>query len=435
MTAPHAAALAAAPAVKDHRALRFLTAGSVDDGKSTLIGRLLFDSRAILADQLDTLEKRAAGAPIDLSLLTDGLEAEREQGITIDVAYRYFATKQRKFIIADAPGHEQYTRNMVTAAAGSDAAVVLVDITKIDVTAKPVVLLPQTRRHALLAHLLRVPSIVFAVNKLDAVDDPALAFNTTRDALLAFAEHAGIAVAGVIPVSALRGDNVTQPLDAGWYDGPSLLQVLESLPALQERKDGDLLIPVQYVAREGEGTGNQPRTLWGRIAHGQVKAGDKVQLFPSGQEAVVAEVRLAGSVVDVVTAGQSAGVVLDRQLDVSRGDWIGTPGSVKETQRFSATLAWLDTEPAVVGRKYWVRHGNRWVQARIASIESRVDIHTLDKIDAHELAVNEIGQVVIETQQALPVEAYGQNRVGGSLIIVDPASNRTSGALLVKGAA
>ena len=435
MTAPHAAALAAAPAVKDHRALRFLTAGSVDDGKSTLIGRLLFDSRAILADQLDTLEKRAAGAPIDLSLLTDGLEAEREQGITIDVAYRYFATKQRKFIIADAPGHEQYTRNMVTAAAGSDAAVVLVDITKIDVTAKPVVLLPQTRRHALLAHLLRVPSIVFAVNKLDAVDDPALAFNTTRDALLAFAEHAGIAVAGVIPVSALRGDNVTQPLDADWYDGPSLLQVLESLPALQERKDGDLLIPVQYVAREGEGTGNQPRTLWGRIAHGQVKAGDKVQLFPSGQEAVVAEVRLAGSVVDVVTAGQSAGVVLDRQLDVSRGDWIGTPGSVKETQRFSATLAWLDTEPAVVGRKYWVRHGNRWVQARIASIESRLDIHTLDKIDAHELAVNEIGQVVIETQQALPVEAYGQNRVGGSLIIVDPASNRTSGALLVKGAA
>jgi len=426
---------AAASAVKDHRALRFLTAGSVDDGKSTLIGRLLFDSRAILADQLDTLEKRAAGAPIDLSLLTDGLEAEREQGITIDVAYRYFATKQRKFIIADAPGHEQYTRNMVTAAAGSDAAVVLVDITKIDVNAKPVVLLPQTRRHALLAHLLRVPSIVFAVNKLDAVADPETAFNTTREALLAFAAHAGIEVAGIIPVSALRGDNVTQPLDAAWYDGPSLLQVLESLPTLQERKDGDLLLPVQYVAREGEGTGNQPRTLWGRIAHGQVKAGDSVQLFPSGQQAVVAEVRLAGSVVDAASAGQSAGVVLDRQLDVSRGDWIGTPGTIEETQRFSATLAWLDTEAAVVGRKYWVRHGNRWVQARISSIESRLDIHTLETIDAHELAVNEIGHVIIETQQPLPVEAYDQNRVGGSLIIVDPTSNRTSGALLVKGAA
>jgi len=422
-------------AIKDHRALRFLTAGSVDDGKSTLIGRLLFDSRAILADQLDTLEKRAAGAPIDLSLLTDGLEAEREQGITIDVAYRYFATKERKFIIADAPGHEQYTRNMVTAAAGSDAAVVLVDITKLDTHAVPVPLLPQTRRHALLAHLLRVPSIVFAVNKLDAVSDPAQAFEAVSIALRDFAKQAGIEIAGIIPVSALRGDNVTQPLDATWYNGPSLLQLLESLPALQERKDGDLLIPVQYVSREGEGTGNQPRSLYGRVAHGRVKAGDTVQLFPSNQIATVAEVRLAGEVVDVVEAGQSAGVVLDRQLDVSRGDWIATPQTIHEAQRFSATLAWLDTEPAVVGRKYWVRHGNRWVQARIASIESRLDIHTLEAIEANQLAVNEIGHVIIETQQALPVESYESNRVGGSLIIVDPASNRTSGALLVKGAA
>jgi len=419
----------------DHRALRFLTAGSVDDGKSTLIGRLLYDSRAILADQLDTLEKKAAGAPIDLSLLTDGLEAEREQGITIDVAYRYFATRARKFIIADAPGHEQYTRNMVTAAAGSDAAVVLVDITKLDTTRNPVPLLAQTRRHALLAHLLRVPSIVFAVNKLDAVNDPAQAYAAVRDALLGFAEHAGIRVAGIVPVSALRGDNVTQPLDAAWYDGPSLLQLLESLPTAQERKDGDLLVPVQYVAREGEGTGNQPRTLWGRIAHGRVKAGDTVQLFPNGEVATVAEVRLAGEVVDVVEAGQSAGIVLDRQIDVSRGDWIGTPKTIHAAQRFSATLAWLDTEPAVIGRKYWVRHGNRWVQARITAIESRLDIHSLDAIDAHELAVNEIGHVIVETQQPLPVESYETNRVGGALIVVDPASNRTSGALLVKAAA
>jgi len=434
-----------AVAIQDHRALRFLTAGSVDDGKSTLIGRLLFDSRAILADQLDTLEKKAAGAPIDLSLLTDGLEAEREQGITIDVAYRYFATKQRKFIIADAPGHEQYTRNMVTAAAGSDAAVILVDITKLDTTrqpsangqgaAAPVKLLAQTRRHALLAQLLRVPSIVFAVNKLDAVTDPAQAYAAVRDALLGFAEHAGIRVAGIVPVSALRGDNVTQALDAPWYDGPSLLQLLESLPTAQERKDGDLLVPVQYVAREGEGTGNQPRTLWGRVAHGRVRAGDTVQLFPSGEIATVAEVRLAGEVVDVVEAGQSAGIVLDRQIDVSRGDWIASPKAIQPAQRFSATLAWLDTEPAVIGRKYWVRHGNRWVQARITAIESRLDIHSLEAIDAHELAVNEIGHVVVETQQPLPVEAYEKNRVGGALIVVDPASNRTSGALLVRSAA
>ena len=422
-------------ATPDHRALRFLTAGSVDDGKSTLIGRLLYDSRAILADQLDTLEKKAAGAAIDLSLLTDGLEAEREQGITIDVAYRYFATRSRKFIIADAPGHEQYTRNMVTAAAGSDAALVLVDITKLDLATRPVPLLAQTRRHALLAHLLRVPSIVFAVNKIDAVDDPRRAFETVREALLAFAHAAGIEVAEVIPVSALRGDNVTARLDADWYDGPSLLELLERLPTAQERKDGDLLVPIQYVARETEGAGHQPRTLWGRIAHGRVKAGDAVQLFPSGQRAVVAEVRRAGDVVDAAEAGQSAGLVLDRQLDVSRGDWIATPQTVRETQSFSATLAWLDTEPAQIGRKYWVRHGNRWVQARITSIESRLDIHTLDAIDAHELAVNEIGHVLIQTQQPLPIEPYELNRVGGSLIIVDPTSNRTSGALLVKAAA
>ena len=430
------------PPIQDHRALRFLTAGSVDDGKSTLIGRLLFDSRAILADQLDTLEKKAAGAPIDLSLLTDGLEAEREQGITIDVAYRYFATKHRKFIIADAPGHEQYTRNMVTAAAGSDAAVVLVDITKLDTRQVPLVLLPQTRRHSLLAHLLRVPSLVFAVNKLDAVADPQQAFDSVSVALRSFAEAAGITVAGIVPVSALRGDNVTQTVVtedtdwSTWYHGPTLLQLLESLPVAQERTEGELLIPVQYVARDdGDGNigvGHQPRSLFGRIAHGSVKAGDEVQIFPSGERAVVAEVRLAGSVVALAEAGWSAGVVLDRQLDVSRGDWIATPNSVTGRQSFAATLAWLDTEPAVVGRKYWVRHGNRWVQARIASIENRLDIHTLDVVEAHHLGVNEIGRVIVETQQPLPVQAYASNRSGGSLIVVDPTTNRTSGALLVQ---
>jgi len=418
-----------------HRALRFLTAGSVDDGKSTLIGRLLFDSRAILADQLDTLEKRAAGEPIDLSLLTDGLEAEREQGITIDVAYRYFATKTRKFIIADAPGHEQYTRNMVTAAAGSDAAVVLVDITKLDLSQDAVTLLPQTRRHSLLAHLLRVPSIVFAINKIDALEKPGAAaagFAKVSTALRAFAEQAGIAVAAIIPVSALRGDNVTQPLAADWYQGPSLLQVLEGLPTVQEKVEGQLSIPVQYVAIAGEGTGHQPRTLWGRIAHGQVKAGDEVQVLPSGQRAIVAEVRRAGETVSHAVAGESAGLLLDRQLDVSRGDWIVTPGSATPTQSFQATLAWLDTEPAVPGRKYWLRHGNRWVQARISAIEHRLDIHTLAEIPAQQLAVNEIGHVQIELQAALPVEPYAANRVGGALIVVDPSSNRTSGALLVR---
>ncbi|MDR7271530.1 sulfate adenylyltransferase subunit 1 [Pelomonas saccharophila] len=416
------------------KALRFLTAGSVDDGKSTLIGRLLFDGQAILADQLDTLERRAAGRPIDLSLLTDGLEAEREQGITIDVAYRYFATKTRKFIIADAPGHEQYTRNMVTAAAGSDAAVVLVDITKLDLTQDEVVLLPQTRRHSLLAQLLRVPSIVFAINKIDALEDAGAGFAKVKAALDKFAAAAGLNVAATVPVSALRGDNVTQPLDAPWWNGESLLQVLERLPTLSERADAPLSLPVQYVqkdAYQSKGTGVQPRVLWGRIAHGAVKAGDTIEVLPSKQSAVVVEVRLAGETVPSAEAGDSAGLVLDRQLDVSRGDWIVTPGSAASTKTFPATLAWLDTEAAKPGRKYWVRHGNRWVQARISAIDSVLDINTLQPQDAHELPVNTIGRVQMEVQHELPVEPFVDNRVGGALIVVDPASHRTSGALLV----
>jgi sulfate adenylyltransferase subunit 1 len=428
------------PQAPAHKALRFLTAGSVDDGKSTLIGRLLYDSRAILADQLDQLEAKAAGRAIDLSLLTDGLEAEREQGITIDVAYRYFATPQRKFIIADAPGHEQYTRNMVTAAAGSDAAVVLVDVTKLDIPqlapgAADVPLLPQTKRHALLAQLLRVPSIVFAVNKLDAVADPGVAFAAVSRALSRFAAEAGLTPAGIVPVSALRGDNVTAPLSADWacwYHGPSLLQLLESLPTAADDAGGSFALPVQYVAREGAGTGEQPRVFWGRIAQGALSVGDTVQVFPSGQVAAVAALRKAGHAVASATAGQSAGVVLDRQLDISRGDWLASPGQLNGTQRFAATLAWLDLEPATPGRKYWVRHGNRWVHARITAVEERLDIHTLTPTPAERLEVNDIGRVQIELQQPLPLAPYAANRVGGALIVVDPASHRTSGALLVR---
>jgi sulfate adenylyltransferase subunit 1 len=417
-----------------HKALRFLTAGSVDDGKSTLIGRLLYDSRAILADQMAHLEHKAAGAQIDLSLLTDGLEAEREQGITIDVAYRYFATPARKFIIADAPGHEQYTRNMVTAAAGSDAAVVLVDITKIDWRAGTVALLPQTRRHSLLAQLLRVPSIVFAVNKLDAVDEPQAAFEAVARALQTFAREAGFVPAGIVPVSALRGDNVTTTVDGGWYRGPSLLALLECLPSAADEEEAPLALPVQYVARmEGGPTegANPERVFWGRLASGHVRVGDEVRVFPGGQVAKVAGLRRAGSDVAAATVGESAGLVLDRQLDISRGDWFVATDGMRPTQRFAATLSWLDTEPAQVGRKYWVRHAHRWVQARIVEIAHRLDIQTLQPTDAHTLDANDIGQVVIELQQPLPLWPYRRNRVGGALIVVDPSTHRTSGALLV----
>jgi sulfate adenylyltransferase subunit 1 len=427
-------ALREAPAALARRPLRFLTAGSVDDGKSTLIGRLLFDSRAILVDQLDALEAKAGGGqPIDLALLTDGLEAEREQGITIDVAYRYFATRERKFIIADAPGHEQYTRNMVTAAAGSDAAVVLVDATKLDLgaAAKPLQLLPQTRRHALLAKLLRVPHIVFAVNKLDAVAAPCAAFARVRGALVAFAAEAGFAPAGIVPISALHGDNVSRPSAIADYEGPTLLALLEQLPS-ESAGAGTTLVPVQYVGADaGNGAGHRSRVLWGRVARGTVAVGAELVVFPSGEQARVAELHAAGGRVAGVGADRSIGIVLDRQLDVSRGDWLATPGAVAPTTRFRATLAWLDSEPAIVGRKYWLRHGNRWLQGRITAIEHRLDITTLAAHDADALAVNDIGAVRVETQQPLPLEPFASDRVAGALLVVDPASHRSSGALLV----
>ncbi len=438
----------AQPPASAHRALRLLTAGSVDDGKSTLIGRLLYDSRAILADQLHSLQSRAAGrqAPaggpdFDLSLLTDGLEAEREQGITIDVAYRYFATPARKFIIADAPGHEQYTRNMVTAAAGSDAAVVLVDLSKL----RPASgagdtreLLPQTRRHALLAQLLRVPHIVFAVNKIDTATDPGAAFTAARRALLAFAQAAGFTPAAIVPVSALRGDNLATPLRTTWYHGPSLLQVLEGL-ALDEADNGAALqLPVQYVARQGlAGAANPQRVFWGRISQGRVAVGDTLQVFPGGQTVQVSALQHAGQAVPAahsLVAGQSAGLVLDRPLDISRGDWLASPGTLTPVRHFTATLAWLDTEAATPGRRYWVRHGHRWVQARITQLHHRLDIHNLQPQPAEALAVNEIGLVSVELQQPLPLQPYAHSREAGALIVVDPSSHRSSGALLVQAA-
>lgn len=416
-----------------HAALRFLTAGSVDDGKSTLIGRLLYDSRALLTDQVEALRRHSRGSgALDLSLLTDGLEAEREQGITIDVAYRYFATPRRKFIIADAPGHEQYTRNMVTAAAGSHAAVVLVDATKLDLTRRPVTLLPQTRRHALLAHRLGVPHLVFAVNKIDAVPDAGAAYAAVRQALEAFAQRAGLEPAGIVPVSALRGDNVTAPLDADWYDGPPLLALLESLPVLQPDGEASWRLPVQWVARGGDGTGHQPRICWGRLATGTVRPGDAVAVFPSGETARVAQVLYhAGQPLAAGDAGQSVGLVLDRAIDVSRGDWLAAPGTLEGRRRFAATLAWLDPEPARVGRRYWLRHGHRWVQGRIVAIEHRLDIDTLEPVEAQHLGVNDLGRVVVETAESLPLTAFSDSTEGGALIVIDAATHRTSGALLV----
>ena len=412
-------------------ALKFITCGSVDDGKSTLIGRLLVDSKAVLQDHLAGVQR--AGVT-DLALLTDGLSAEREQGITIDVAYRYFATEQRKFIIGDAPGHEQYTRNMVTAASSADAAVVLVDATKLDWKNPALELLQQTRRHSLLVNLLRVPSIVFAVNKLDAVEDATLAFNNISAALAAFAQAAKIPVTATVPVSALKGFNIVDGTP-GWcgYEGPSLLALLEQLPATPAETDEAFSFPVQWVEKfsASADTSQGRRIFWGRIATGGVQPGQTVTLLPSGQTAVVAQVLGHTRQPQSVMAGHSAGIVLDREVDVSRGDWLLAPDTFTPSREIAVTIAWMDDEPLVAGRVYWALQGHRWVKAKVKRIVHKLDVNTLAEEDASELPPNAIGHVALSLQEPLVTLPYVRSRILGSLVLVDTASHKTSGAALV----
>ena len=414
-------------------ALRFVTCGSVDDGKSTLIGRLLVDSKTVLQDQLAGVQR---GGQTDLALLTDGLQAEREQGIPIDVAYRYFNTAARKFIIADAPGHEQYTRNMVTAASSSDAAVVLVDATKLDWQSALPDLLPQTRRHSLLVNLLRVPAIVFAVNKLDAVSDPALAFANISAALAQFTSHANIPVKAIVPVSALIGYNVVDP-NPGWcnYNGPGLLQILEQLSSTPADTHQPFALPVQWVEKfsSSSDTSQGRRIFWGRIASGQAVPGQQITVMPSGKTATIAQVLSHARQPKNVAANHSAGVILDKEVDVSRGDWLlATEPSNLGKKEITATVAWMDEEPLVPGRMYWALHGHRWVKARIKRIVSHININTLESHDATQLDANAIGVVELWLLEPIAALPYKQSRVLGSLILVDTASHKTSGAALVQ---
>ncbi len=412
-------------------ALKFITCGSVDDGKSTLIGRLLVDSRAVLQDHLAGVQR---GGETDLALLTDGLSAEREQGITIDVAYRYFATESRKFIIGDAPGHEQYTRNMVTAASSADAAVVLVDATKLDWKNPALELLVQTRRHSLLVNLLRVPSIVFAVNKLDAVEDPTLAFRHIGDALAVFAKAAQIPVKATVPVSALKGFNVVDA-QPGWcgYEGLSLLELLEQLPATPAERTEAFSFPVQWVEKfsSSADTSQGRRIFWGRVATGGVQPGQTVTVLPSGQTAVVAQVLNHVREAKSILAGHSAGIVLDREVDVSRGDWLLAADTFEPSRELAVTIAWMDDEPLVAGRVYWALHGHRWVKAKVKRIVHKLDINTLAEETATELPPNAIGHVELTLQEALATLPYARSRILGSLVLVDTASHRTSAAALV----
>ena len=418
-------------------ALKFITCGSVDDGKSTLIGRLLVDSKAVLQDHLAGVQRQGE---TDLALLTDGLSAEREQGITIDVAYRYFNTETRKFIIGDAPGHEQYTRNMVTAASAADAAVVLVDATKLDWQDAGLKLLVQTRRHSLLLKLLRVPSIVFAVNKLDAVADSALAFAHISAALAAFAAEAGITVTATVPVSALKGWNVVDAAaDAAWcgYSGPTLLDILEHLPVTAADTALPFAFPVQWVEKfsSSSDTSQGRRVFWGRVATGGVVPGQPVKVMPSGQTATVAQVLDHARNPKAVQAGHSAGIVLDREVDVSRGDWLlaadGEGAALEASREIRATVAWMDDETLVAGRVYWALHGHRWVKAKVKRIVHKLDINTLAEEDATQLEPNAIGHIELALQEPLVTLPFAQSRALGSLVLVDTASHRTSGAVLV----
>ncbi|MEU2246319.1 GTP-binding protein [Streptomyces sp. NPDC019224] len=408
--------------------LRFATAGSVDDGKSTLVGRLLHDSKSVLADQLEAIEhvSRTRGQSVpDLALLTDGLRAEREQGITIDVAYRYFATPRRRFILADTPGHVQYTRNMVTGASTADLAVILVDARN--------GVLEQTRRHAAVVALLRVPNVVLAVNKMDLVDHDEAVFAAIREEFTSYAERLGLGDIVAIPLSALAGDNVVEPsAHMTWYAGPTLLEHLESVPTDTDRAASPARFPVQYVIRAQQGEFRDYRGYAGRLASGTIGVGDAVTVLPSGQTGTVAALDVLGTAVDRVTAGQSLTVRLAENLDISRGDVLAAGPGPRVGQDIEATVCHLHERALRAGEKVLVKHAHRTVRAVVREIPHRIDIDTLVQHPADDsLAVNDIGRVVLRTAEPLAFDIYADHRGTGSFLLIDPADGTTRTAGMI----
>jgi sulfate adenylyltransferase subunit 1 len=408
--------------------LRFVTLGSVDDGKSTLIGRLLYDSRAIQEDQLAAVERaslRRGVGELDLSLLTDGLEAEREQGITIDVAYRYFATPRRKFIIADAPGHVQYTRNMATGASTADAAVLLIDVRKR--------LMEQTRRHLLLARLLGVRHAIVFVNKMDLVGYSQAIFEGVRDEIAAFAAPLGFATLEVLPGSALKGDMVVgRGTTLDWFSGPTLLERLESLDSgVEQAAAGPFRLPVQLVSRP---QGDAARGYLGRIESGAISAGDEVQVLPSGKRTRVREIRTHEGLRDVATAGDSITLVLEDDIDIARGDLIaGVQKAPREVRSLDATLVWLDAEPMRTAARYLVQQATRRTLGRVQEVLARLDVHTLqEQPSAAAVQVNDIVRSRIVLQAPFFIDPYDAVRATGSFILIDEATNRTVAAGMLR---
>lgn len=425
-------------AVRERGLLRFITAGSVDDGKSTLIGRLLFDSKGIFADQLDAMSrakhKRTLGDGIDLSLLTDGLEAEREQGITIDVAYRYFATPQRKFIIADTPGHEQYTRNMVTGASTADAVIILIDVSKVKLHEDGRVdLLTQTKRHSTIAHLLRIEHVIIAVNKMDLVNYDQTVYDRIVAAYKTFAQQLDLQDVHAIPLSALVGDNVVTPGDKmPWHKGPPLIELLESLSVYDQSHDEPLRFPVQLVARHNGHEANDFRGYMGRIDAGSVRKGDRLTLQPSGQSATVKDIQVLEGSLDSAVVGQSVTLLLEEYLDISRGDMLASaerPPTLLKT--VSADLCWLSEEALDPRRKYWLKHSTRQVAARVAKIDTLLDINTQERRPAESLRLNDIARVTVNVQQPIMVDAYEDIRSTGAFILIDEVTHQTVAAGMI----
>jgi len=408
-------------AVADTGVLRFITAGSVDDGKSTLIGRLLHDTRAIFEDQLAAVQRatwKRGQDELDLSLLTDGLEAEREQGITIDVAYRYFATPRRKFIIADTPGHEQYTRNMVTGASTADAAIILIDARK--------GVLTQTRRHTYISHLLGVRHIIVAINKMDLVGFDEAVFNRIRAEFLEFSQSLHLGEVRFIPMSALRGDQVVEPgLGLPWYQGPTLLAALEDINVQNESGSLPVRYPVQLVVRPG--TNTDFRGYAGKLVSGVLSAGDELLVLPSNRTSKVREIVLLNQTLDVAVAGDSVTVVLADEIDISRGDMLCDPASPPQVLKsISARICWMSEEPLSLANRFVLKHTSRSVKAKIGTLVDRIDINTLQHEPApKELAMNDIARVTLSLAQPLFVDAYDVNRETGSFILIDEASNHT----------
>ncbi|ASU39518.1 sulfate adenylyltransferase [Herbaspirillum sp. meg3] len=419
--------------------LRFITAGSVDDGKSTLIGRLLFDSKGIFADQLASISrakhKRTVGDTIDLSLLTDGLEAEREQGITIDVAYRYFATPKRKFIIADTPGHEQYTRNMVTGASTADAVIILIDVSKVKLGDDgSVELLTQTKRHSTIAHLLQIQHVVVAVNKMDLVNYDQTVYDRIVGAYQEFAAQLGLKDVRPIPLSALAGDNVVTAGDnLSWYKGPTLIELLESLSVYEDAHEEPFRFPVQLVARHNGHEANDFRGYMGRIEAGKVSKGDKLLVQPSGQTATVKDILTLDGSLPSASAGQSVTILLDEYLDISRGDMLASAESAPTLLKtVNADLCWLSEDALDPRRKYWLKHTTKQVAARVSKVDTLLDINTQERHPAESLKLNDIARVSINVQQAIAVDSYDTIRATGAFILIDEVTHQTVAAGMIR---